>query len=301
MTKTDDTQTFEQFRPDLLRLAYRMTGGQADAEDIVQDAWLRWHRTRTDDVRNARAWLSRTVARLAIDHLRKVKTRRETYVGPWLPEPVVTDVPVAHPPLPGDALEIAQDVSMALMMILETLKPEERAAFLLRAAFELPYAELATELGKSEDACRQMVSRARTRLRQNRPRFEATDQQHEDLLLAFAGAAQAGDTAALTNLMTPHAKLTSDGGGKVSAALRVIEGAANVASLVAHIAGTANTLPGDIMPMRINGRPGFIVASKNAIDASYSIDVENGRIAAIYVMRNPDKLAHLLARSKPAE
>ncbi|GGD04131.1 RNA polymerase sigma factor SigJ [Pyruvatibacter mobilis] len=294
MNTTTDTDAFEAARPDLLRLAYRMTGGRAEAEDIVQDAWLRWARSETGDIQNPRAWLSRTVARLSIDHLRKIKTRRETYVGPWLPEPVVTDMPVPTSEDPGHSIEIAQDVSWALMTVLETLKPEERAAFLLREAFEMPYPELAAALGKTEDACRQMVSRAKARLRDNRPRFEATDEEHETLLTAFADAARAGDVSALTRLLTPTATLTSDGGGKATAALRVMEGAEEIAKLTAHIAKTADAFEGETVPLRINGRPGFLIRTPEKIEVSYSIDVEDGRIAALYIMRNPDKLARLM-------
>lgn len=293
MTGTaDETDVFQQVRPDLLRLAYRMTGGRAEAEDIVQDAWLRWHRSDTSIVENPRAWLSRTVARLAIDHLRKIKSRRETYVGPWLPEPIVTDQPTE--PEPGHALELAQDVSLAMMTVLEALAPEERAAFLLREAFEMSYQDLAAALGKSEDACRQMVSRARTRLRASRPRFEASDQDHEELLTAFSRAAQAGDTSGLMQLFSTDITLTSDGGGKATAALRVVTGAEEVAKLVAHIAKSAAALAGEITPLRINGRPGFFIGIGSKVEVSYSIDVEDGRIAALYIMRNPDKLARLL-------
>ena len=294
MSASSQLDAFEQARPDLLRLAYRMTGGRAEAEDIVQDAWLRWDRADTTDVLNPKAWLSRTVARLCIDHLRKVKTRRETYVGPWLPEPVTTDMPAPHAEEPGRALELAQDVSLALMSVLETLKPEERAAFLLREAFEMDYADLASTLGKSEDACRQMVSRARSRLRSNRPRFEASDKEHEELMTAFAAAAQAGDVSALTRLLTPNASLISDGGGKATAALRVVTGAEEVAKLTAHIAVNADALKGDIEALRINNRPGFYIRLDGRIEVSYSIDVEDGRIAALYIMRNPDKLQRLL-------
>ncbi|GAA6155403.1 RNA polymerase sigma-70 factor [Pyruvatibacter sp. HU-CL02332] len=293
-TSGDELDAFEQARPDLLRLAYRMTGGRAEAEDIVQDAWLRWNRADTSDVINPKAWLSRTVARLSIDHLRKVKTRRETYVGPWLPEPVATEMPTPTPEDPGHAVELAQDVSLALMSVLETLKPEERAAFLLREAFEMDYSDLASTLGKSEDACRQMVSRAKARLRSNRPRFEASDEEHEELLLAFAAAAQAGDVSTLTRLLTPNASLTSDGGGKATAALRVVSGAEEVAKLTAHIATNKDAMKGDIEALRINNRPGFYITLEGKIEVSYSIDVEDGRIAALYIMRNPDKLQRLL-------
>jgi RNA polymerase sigma-70 factor (ECF subfamily) len=294
MTSTHDTETFEAIRPDLMRLAYRMTGGRAEAEDIVQDAWLRWYRTDTGNVQNPRAWLSRTVARLSIDHLRKIKTRRETYVGPWLPEPVVTDMPTPTPEDPERNIEIAQNVSWALMAVLENLKPDERAAFLLREAFEMSYTDLAATLGKTENACRQMVSRAKARLRENRPRFEATDEEHETLLSAFADAARAGDVSALTRLLTPTATLTSDGGGKAAAALRVMRGAEEVAKLTAHISKTSDAFEGKIKPLRINGRPGFYIQTPEKIEVSYSIDVEDGRIAALYIMRNPDKLARLL-------
>ncbi|MGD1935003.1 MAG: RNA polymerase sigma factor SigJ [Candidatus Phaeomarinobacter sp.] len=294
MSAVSQLDAFEQVRPDLLRLAYRMTGGRAEAEDIVQDAWLRWDRADTTDVLNPKAWLSRTVARLSIDHLRKIKTRRETYVGPWLPEPVTTDLPTPQPEEPGHAIELAQDVSLALMSVLETLKPEERAAFLLREAFEMDYADLAGTLGKSEDACRQMVSRAKSRLRSNKPRFEASNEDHEKLLMAFATAAQAGDVSALTRLLTPGASLISDGGGKATAALRIVTGAEEVAKLTAHVATNADAMKGDIEALHINNRPGIYILLDGRIEVSYSIDVEEGRIAALYIMRNPDKLQRLL-------
>lgn len=289
------TARFEAVRPGLLRLAYRMTGSRAEAEDILQDAWLRWQRADIAAVGNDRAYLSRTVARLAIDHMRRIAVRRETYVGPWLPEPLpTTDVPASlSGGDPGSGLDLAEDVSLALMMVLESLAPEERAAFLLREAFDLPYEELSATLGKSEDACRQMVSRARTRLRERRPRFEATDEDHTRLLAAFSEAAQAGDVAAIAALLTADASIVTDGGGKVSAALRVVTGAADVAKLVAHVATRAGAPQGSVRLARINGRPGFVVGGEAHPEMYYSIDVEEGRIAAVYVVRNPDKLARL--------
>jgi len=292
MTADDATDAFESSRHDLLRLAYRMTGGRAEAEDIVQDAWLRWHRSDRAAVRNPRAWLSRIVANLCIDHLRKVQTRRETYIGPWLPEPIVTDPPSADDP--GHAVELAQDVSYALMTLLETLKPEERAAFLLREAFDMPYGQLAQVLGKTQDACRQMVARARGRVRAGGARFAATDAEHEALLTAFAAAAQAGDAAALTQLLAPDALFTSDGGGKASAALRTIRGATDIAKLVIHTAGQARAPRGTVRRVRLNGRPGLVIADAGKVEVSTSIDVEAGRIAALYIMRNPDKLQRLI-------
>lgn len=291
MTAQGETDAFEAVRGDLIRLAYRMTGSRAEAEDIVQDAWFRWHRADTSDVRSPRAWLSRTVARLAIDHLRTARTRRETYVGPWLPEPLLTDEEPDQ--APGRSIELAEDVSLALMTVLETLKPEERAAFLLREAFDMDYADLAATLGKSEDACRQMISRARARLRESRPRFEASDDQHRELLIAFQTAAAANDVAALTRLLTPNASFTSDGGGKVRAALRVVTGAEEVAKLTAHLAKQGSAWSRDVIATRLNDRPAFIVTDDEGVAMTYAIDVEDGRIAAVYIMRNPDKLARL--------
>lgn len=291
----DATARFEAVRPGLLRLAYRMTGSRAEAEDILQDAWLRWQRTETGDVRNDKAFLSRTVARLAIDRTRSAAARREAYVGPWLPEPLPTaEIPASlDGGDPGAQLELAEDVSLALMMVLESLAPEERAAFLLREAFDLPYTELAATLNKSEDACRQMVSRARARLRERRPRFEASDEDHMRLLAAFSEAAQAGDAAAIAALLAPDVSIITDGGGKVSAALRVVTGATDVAKLVAHVATRVETAPGSIRLSRVNGRPGFVVGDPESPEMVYSIDVEAGRIATVYVMRNPEKLARL--------
>lgn len=299
--RPDRAARFEAQRATLMRLAYRMTGSRAEAEDILQDAWLRWDRVDVDDVADDRAYLSRIVARLAMDAARRAATRRESYVGPWLPEPLPTaDTPpslAARPP--GARLELAEDVSLALMTVLESLGPEERAAFLLREAFDLPYADIAAALGRSAAACRQMVARARTRVRARRPRFEASDEDHARLLEAFSRAAQAGDVTAMTALLTSDASLVTDGGGKVSAALRIVSGAQEVARLVAHVATRPQAPHGPAALVRINGRPALLMGpprpcAPDAVpDTACLIDVEDGRIAAVYVIRNPDKLKGL--------
>src|SRR5262245_34303734 len=203
--------TFEALRGRLFGLAYRMLGSRADAEDVVQDTYLRWHGIAHDKIENSEAWLVTTATRLAIDRLRRLKTERDAYVGPWLPEPIVTEGP------PDRHLDLADDLSMAFLMLLERLAPEERAAFLLHDVFDVGYGEIASVIDRSEPACRQVVHRARERVRGDRARFDVTESAKATLFSKFTAALEARDEQALLALFSPDATWTADGGGKTAA------------------------------------------------------------------------------------
>jgi RNA polymerase sigma-70 factor, ECF subfamily len=208
---------FDAVKPRLFGLAYRMLGSRAEAEDVVQDAYIRWHQADEATVRNAEAWLVTTATRLAIDRLRALKTEREAYVGPWLPEPLI-----GSPPAPPDRdAELASDLSIAFLVLLERLAPEERAAFLLHDVFDYDYPEVAMVVGKSEPTCRQIVHRARAHVREARPRFSVTAETRERVLARFLVAAKSGDRQAVMALLAQDAEYTADGGGKVVAALKI--------------------------------------------------------------------------------
>lgn len=214
---------FERHRPRLFGLAYRMLGQRADAEDLVQEAWLRWHGAERAGIAQPEAWLVSVTTRLAIDRLRRLRAEREHYQGFWLPEPLVQPWAEESAPSAEDLLERAHDVSTALMFVLEQLTPDERAAFLLREIFDADYAEVAQALGRSEAACRQLVHRARSHVQAGRPRFAAPPEAHAALLQRFAQAVQGGNFAQIQALFAPDAELISDGGGKVPSFGRVLE------------------------------------------------------------------------------
>src|SRR3954468_3914600 len=230
-TSTDDIL---RHRPRLLGLAYRMLGVMEDAEDVVQEAYLRWHQGERDDVRSSEAWLVTVVSRLAVDRLRRVATERADYIGPWLPEPVAIDAPASPTPLPAPDrnVELASDLSVALLVLLERLAPEERAAFLLREVFGADYAEIARILEKRPDAVRQMVHRARTRVQAGRPRVVAPPEAHARLLERFLTAIAADDAHGVLALLAPDVTFTSDGGGLAKAARRQVVGTDHVAKML---------------------------------------------------------------------
>ena len=288
-TQDDPTATFERHRPRLFGLAYRMLGVRADAEDVVQDTWLRWMDTDHAAIRNAEAWLVTAATRVAIDRLRSVRAERQHYTGFWLPEPLVE----AWDEGPEDQLERAHDISTALLFVLEQLTPEERAAFLLREVFDADYADVAQALGKSEAACRQLVSRARAHVQAGRPRFDASPAAHADLLRRFAEAAKSGDFARIQSLFAADAALISDGGGKVPSFGRVMETGRRLALLYFAIARRARR-DGERMSMhvvRINGLPGLVRLVDGRIESVQTMLVEDGLIRRVYTLRNPDKLA----------
>ncbi len=283
---------FEGERKRLTMLAYRMLGRMSEAEDAVQDAYLRWQAAERGDIRVPGAWLTTTVVRLCLDRMRKAKASREVYVGPWLPEPVITPEG-GEREMSTDPASFAQDLSMGLMLVLERLGPEERAAFILREAFDSSYAEIAAALGKTETAVRQLVSRARDRVKGERKRYEAPPGVHEQLMTRLISAISAGDPAALAGLLTKDASFTSDAGGKRPAALRVVTGAEEIAKLLIHL--TASGSAREIRSLRVNGAPGLWVIDNRGFENVIEIEVDGEQVAAIYVVRNPDKLAHISA------
>lgn len=285
------TSTFEGERKRLTNVAYRMLGRWSEAEDAVQDAFLRWQAANQTEIDTPAAWLTTVVVRLCLDRLRRAKAAREVYVGPWLPEPVLTmDGGERRDDQSRDSF--ADDLSLGLMVVLERLGPEERAAFILREAFDSSYGEIATALGKSEVAVRQLVSRARDRVRAERPRFRADPQAHQRLLASFSAAVIANDLSALVSIMKSDVRLISDGGGKAPAALRVVNTREEVAQLVLHLAN-AKGGPREIKWVTLNGLPSLWSVDGQGFETVTQLDIDDGHIRAILVVRNPDKLKHL--------
>jgi RNA polymerase sigma-70 factor (ECF subfamily) len=280
----DHTAVFTQHRPRLYGIAYRMLGSKADAEDMLQEAYLRWHRADAERVQTPEAWLVTTVTRLCIDRLRASRAEREAYVGPWLPDPLVDPSPGAE-----RSAELASDLSVAFLVVLERLAPEERAAFLLHEVFDCEYAEIARILGKSETACRQIVHRARERVHSDRPRFHVSDAARERLLEKFVAALRAQDHQALLALFSEDATWTSDGGGKARAAKKVVRGGSRVARFAA---GVWQRYLSRMSHERvsINGEPGLLMRSDGRLASVISIDTDGKRILAVYTVLNPDKL-----------
>lgn len=289
---------FEAQRAHLLGLAYRMLGSHAEAEDIVQEAWLRWREVDAHRVEHPRAFLSQTVTRLCLDRLKSARANREVYVGPWLPEPIVESEQFVEPG-PESVGEFAADLSYAFMLALERLSPLERAAFLLHDVFEADFAEVASALGRSEAACRQLASRARARVREGRPRHKTAPEHSERLIAAFLFAARTGDADGLKRMLAADARFVSDGGGRISAVGIPIDGAERVAKVVLGLAAK-HPPPADtqVLLAPVNGQPGVVMFSapgRPLQTMSFEFDDQN-RIAAIYVVRNPDKLRHLAPR-----
>ena len=297
--------TFEPYHRRLLGLAYRMLGSMADAEDAVQETYLRWHGAARDNVSNPRAFLMTTTTRICLDMLTSARSRREEYVGPWLPEPVLDTAALA----PDSRTELAEDLSIALLLTLDRLSPLERAAFLLHDVFDFSFSEVASALDRSEAACRQLATRARAHVRAARPRGATApparsaeiDAKHAQLLSAFVAATQSGDLNALTQLLASDVRVMTDGGGKVRSALEVIDGADRVARLIVEATRKRpDTWWREDFTMRfalINGLPGVIVDAPGGPVQTAAIEIEGGVIRALYVVRNPDKLRHLKAAS----
>jgi RNA polymerase sigma-70 factor (ECF subfamily) len=280
------TETFERERPRLRGIAYRMLGSRADADDVLQDAWLRWNRQRLDELQSPQAWLTTTVMRLAIDRLRAAKTEREHYSGPWLPEPL-QEQDLATP---DSHAELASDLSIAFLTVLERLAPEERAAFLMHEAFEYDYDEIATVLGKTQAATRQLVHRARERVHGDRARFAVSEADRIRVLQKFSSAAASGDREALLALFAEEATMTSDGGGKAMAVLRVLRGADRIVRLWLAFSRHREARV-ERKLIRINGEPGLAVYINDRLHSVAAIDTDGQRIHAYYGIANPDKLA----------
>lgn len=286
--------TFETHRPRLFGLAYRLLGSRSDAEDMVQEAWLRWSQADTATIRDPEAWLVTATTRLGIDRLRSAHRQREQYIGPWLPEPLEID----DAPGPDRRAEVAEQVSLAFLAVLERLGPEERAAFLLKEAFDYEYAQIAPLLGQSEANCRQMVHRARERLQAGRPRFEVAPEHHRQLLERFMHAARVGDQAAVAALLHENAQLVSDGGGKAVAVIRPLLGAVRIARLF----WAAYRRQDPAVEWRlgaVNGEPAILRYRDGKLAAVLVAISDGERITELFNLANPDKLGAAVTPSGP--
>jgi len=283
MSNQDAASSFDPLRPKLIRIAYRMLGSVADAEDVVQEAFLRWIDADRQAVREPEAFLRRVVTRLCLDQLKSARHRRETYIGPWLPEPVVET-----------AEEEIDDVTLPLMLALERLSPLERAAFLLHDVFGVRFDEIAETIGREPATCRQLASRARTHVRAARPRFHMPKERGLEIAAAFFAASRGGDMQQLRSLLAADVTAYADGGGKTPAAMQPIVGLEAVmqvhASLVRIFAEKMSLI---VRYGFINGLPGFVTIEQGDILQTTALEIEDGKIVGIYVMRNPDKLRHL--------
>jgi RNA polymerase sigma-70 factor (ECF subfamily) len=276
-------ESFEPVRPRLARIAYRMLGSVADAEDVVQEAFLRWHGTERSGIDNAEAYLVRVTTRLCLDVLKSARRRRETYVGPWLPEPVVE----------AEA-DLADDVTLPLLLALERLSPLERAAFLLHDVFGMAFEEVAGAIGRDPAAARQLASRARQHVQQNRPRFAVDKRRGMEIAEAFFAAAQTGDMAALKSMLAADIVVTADGGGKRPAGPAPVEGLEAVLRLYERLTRLFETSPPRLLRFAlINGLPGYVTLEADGKLQTTALEIIDGRVAHVYVMRNPDKLGHV--------
>ncbi|CDZ47227.1 sigma-70 family RNA polymerase sigma factor [Neorhizobium galegae] len=278
---SDAAASFDPLRPKLLRVAYRMLGSVSDAEDMVQEAFIRWMKADRQEIREPEAFLRRTVTRLCLDQLKSARRQRETYIGPWLPDPVVEE-------------EKEEDVTLPLMLALERLSPLERAAFLLHDVFGLGFEEVATTIERDMAACRQLAARARTHVREARTRFQVDKKRGVELAEAFFAASRSGDMTALGVMLAADVSIHADGGGKRSAATEPVLGFEAVmkvhASLADQFKKNGSTL---VRAGFVNGLPGFVTMEADGELQTTALDIEDGKITAIYIVRNPDKLRHL--------
>lgn len=284
----DRADAFAALRPHLVSVAYATLGSVAEAEDVAQECWLRLARTAPGEIADLRAWCTTVVGRLALDVLGSARARRERYVGPWLPEPLVD----AHPG-PAEDAERAEEVSLALLRVLEALSPAERTAWVLHDIFGLPFGEVADVVGRRPEAVRQLAARARRHVRDGRPRFPATPTEQEAVVVAFAAAAAGGDLPSLVALLDPRVTMRSDGGGVVSASRKPLVGADRVArAIVALARHQAGALRGAVVS--VNGAPGLLTESDGERTVT-AFTLDGGRVVALDVMRNPEKLGHVPA------
>jgi RNA polymerase sigma factor (sigma-70 family) len=294
--RTDANRAFGEHRDLLVSVAYRILGSVTDAEDVVQEAWLRWTNARPSEVINPRAFLVRVTTRLAIDRLRRTKARRESYVGPWLPEPVLTGRDVA------DDVALAESVSMAMLVVLETLSPLERAVFVLREAFGMPYAEIAEVLGRKEEAVRQLARRARDHVREGGTRYDADQLTRRLVTERFLEATVGGDLEALMGVLAPGVTLVADGGGRALAPRRPVRGAEKVARFLLAVATEERTVRflesvgSEASPdvrvhlVQVNGGPGIVATSGDRPITALILDVNGGLVRTIHLVANPEKL-----------
>ena len=289
-SKDPATEAFVAHRNLLFTVAYEMLGSASDAEDVLQETWLRWVKVDLTQVRDQRAYLVRITTRQALNRLRTMKRRKEAYVGPWLPEPLLTA------PAMTDNIELAESVSMAMMLVLETLSPTERAVFVLREVFDVGYDEIAAAVDKSPAAVRQIAHRARQHVDARRPREVVSAQETRAALASFQRALETGDLQGLLDVLSPEVVLVADGGGLKQAALRPITGADKVARFMA---GGLGKTPGAITagPAVVNGNPALLVRIDGEIDVVVAVRIEAARITGLYFVRNPEKLSRVHAET----
>lgn len=279
------TDTFVNHRNLLFTIAYEMLGSAADAEDVLQETWLKWAGVEHDMVENHRAYLVRIVTRQALSRLRTLGRRKESYVGSWLPEPLLTAPDVA------EDVELADSVSMAMMLVLETLTPTERAVFVLREVFDLDYDEIATAVDKNPAAVRQIAHRARSHVAARRPREVVTQAETREALAAFQRATETGDLQALLNLLAPDVVFLGDGGGVKQAVARPVVGASKVARML--LGGLTKVTGWEMEPAQVNGYPALIFKFEGQLDTVIALRIDNGLISGLYAVRNPAKLSHM--------
>lgn len=279
------TETFVTHRNLLFTVAYEMLGSAADAEDVLQETWLRWAGVDLDAVRDRRAYLVRITTRQALTRLRTLGRRKESYVGTWLPEPLLTAPDVA------EDVELADSVSMAMMLVMETLAPSERAVFVLREVFDLDYEEIAEAVDKSPAAVRQIAHRARVHVAARRPRGVVSPDETREALDAFRGAVETGDLQTLLDILAPDVVLLGDGGGVKQAVLRPIVGADKVARLL--VAGLGKTSGPTLRPAHVNAAPALVVRLGGELDTVMAVRIDDGLITGLYAVRNPQKLSHM--------
>lgn len=283
---THAPELFEDHRRHLFGIAYRMLGTVADAEDLVQETFLRWQREDQDAVQSPRAWLTTVVTRLCINHLKSARVQREEYVGAWLPEPIVS----ADPATPRDTLEQAESLSLAFLVLLEHLSPVERAVYLLREVFEYPFAEIASIIEKTEANCRQLLTRARQHLAARQPRFPSSPAEQQRLAEAFLQAANQGDVTSLMTILTEDVTLITDGGASAKTARRPVTGFDAVSRLLAHGAPREKAAFTATRLAVVNGQPGLVAYRGTTPRAAIAFQWDSGRIRAIYLVGNPEKL-----------
>lgn len=280
---------FNQWRRYLTGVAYRMLGSVTEAEDVVQDAYLRWRDADHPSVTDVRSYLTTVTSRLCLDRLKAAHRQREIYVGPWLPEPLIESLEA-----PIDPEVLASDVSFALMLALERLSPLERAAFLLHDVFGIDFAQVALSLDRNEASCRQLASRARKKVQAARPRYRVTPHEHGQLTESFFSAARSGDVSELKALLSESATLHTDGGGKRIAARRLIFGADKISRFFHGLARKSSSSgPRWVKPVMVNGLPGWLTIERDGLPQVMTLEITGDRIEALYMVRNPDKLRHL--------
>ena len=285
-----DDDGFERLRPQLLRLAYSQLGSLSEAEDVVQEAWLRLQRTDQEAIEDLRAWLTTVVGRLSLDAMRSARVRREQYIGPWLPDPLV-ETPSSEPD-PADRVTLDESVSHALLVVLESLSPAERTAFVLHDVFGFAFEEVGVIVGRSPASTRQLASRARRHVEEQRPRYPASPDQQRSVVAAFTAAVGDGDLDGLLALLDPDVVLRSDGGGLVNAARKPILGADRVGrSLLAFARKGRGS--SQVRFVDVNGMPGLLIAEASGILTVTAFTIDGGRIVALDVVRNPEKLRHV--------